>query len=222
MSSFPVVVRPSTRGGKGGRGVFTTRAVVRGELLCIYDGFAATEQEVMDKRISNEYTIASADVDSSQFTYVGYRDPHSPEGVGQLINDACMPNLDVDAPYHVCQRVLVDYLRSSTQLRNCGPLVEGKPYHIYAMKDIAAGAECLTNYGQEYWVVRLLQDGEYTLTPLQQQLLFQLVSKFRVYDVRRITVDTANALLLGSGFVVDHNQNVIVQLVEKLAYIYRL
>ena len=74
---------------------------------------------------------------------------------------------------------------------------------------------------EENWVVRLLQDGEFTLTPMQQLLLFQLVAKFRVVDVRKITDDIANSLLLGSGFVVDRKRNVIVQLVERLAYIQR-
>jgi len=70
----PVRVGPSTIPGAG-RGVFATRDIKPGELVCIYEGTARPDKP----------TIAQLEYECNGV--IGFADPVHRDGVGQLIND---------------------------------------------------------------------------------------------------------------------------------------
>lgn len=134
MTSFPVEVKTARRMGLG---VFTTRDVKKGEILCFYDGIiceshiACTVSDKMgyDLEIGNSTSIA------------GFRSVLRPGGCGQLINDAsndvrCIDDEDTYEDAKYWRKINVDIDDD-----NC----------FYATKNIRRGRQLFFNYGRKYW-----------------------------------------------------------------------
>jgi hypothetical protein len=171
--SKPIVeIRPSLISGAG-NGVFVTRNVAKGEIVCFYDG------EERDP-VSKSDFIYSITNPATGNAYIGYQTPRDPKGVSQFINDGALFELTNDLRNEggffkignprIKKKIQI-YQSISDSKQNCGFLAKrspsGKTIHTFetvAIRDIAKGEELYYTYGIDYWLskTRLETDEPFT------------------------------------------------------------
>lgn len=162
---FKVEVRQSKIHGKG---VYTTCAVKKGEVLTTYPCHLyglMNEHTGMIKVFKGSECSAQWDIkyaqcltSSKDFTTYIVGDPTIayPSACGHLINDAYH---NVEGLYNLAQcnidkfgKSVLDYKLRTIHFANCA-IKSTKHYaYVVAMKDIDADTELLTAYGATYWI----------------------------------------------------------------------
>jgi len=125
MSERNLVIKKSRLPGAG-KGLFTTKAIAKGELVVEYRGRVTTWKEVQSHEAFNGYVfyinrnnVVDAMADK--------------KALGRYANDARGQS------------------RIGGLKNNSAYVTKGKKVFIQATKDIPAGAEILVGYGKEYW-----------------------------------------------------------------------
>lgn len=122
-----LVVKKSNIPGAG-KGLFTKKAIAKGERIVEYKGKTSTWKEVDHRDGSNVYIYyVNRNFVIDARTY--------PKSLGRYVNDA---------------RGLT-IIKGLTN--NCEYVQEGTRVFIDAIKNIPAGSELFVNYGKEYWDV---------------------------------------------------------------------
>ncbi len=120
-----LIVKRSTMKGAG-KGLFTTKDIVKGKKIVEYKGKITTWKEVDDKDGMNGYIYYVNRyhvIDASG----------TKEAFARYANDA------------------KGLLRTEGIKNNCTYNIEGTRVYIMAMRDIPAGGELFVGYGKEYW-----------------------------------------------------------------------
>ena len=128
---YPVEVKSA---GNMGNGVFVTRDVKEGELLCFYDGICCLKKE--------HANIVSGKLgyyqDTSSGFLSGFQTQLRPGGCGQLINDA---SNDLSTYGND------EYWTKINTIFDPAKTVFG----CYAKRDIRRGEQLFHHYGEDYW-----------------------------------------------------------------------
>lgn len=122
-----LVVKKSQIPGAG-KGLFTKKAIAKGERIVEYKGKRSTWKEVDHRDGSNMYIYyVNRNFVIDARTY--------PKSLGRYVNDA--KGLTV--------------IKGLTN--NCEYVPDGTKVYVTALKNIPAGAELFVSYGKEYWDV---------------------------------------------------------------------
>ena len=122
-----LVVKKSQIPGAG-KGLFTKKAIAKGERIVEYKGRRSTWKEVDHRDGSNMYIYyVNRNFVIDARTY--------PKSLGRYVNDA--KGLTV--------------IKGLTN--NCEYVPDGTKVYVTALKNIPAGAELFVSYGKEYWDV---------------------------------------------------------------------
>lgn len=177
-----VEVRKSTI-PNAGNGVFATEDIKKGEYVCHYDG----EDIEMEK--SNEITDITYLIHNplSTTTFrIGYNEPKTKEGVGQIVNDGECPKIDNLQKEHEINRVLDEYEMKSKEKANIGIDTNFK---MIAGKDIKKKQELFYHYGRKYWIFKQLELSNNSMTKL---ILYNLLFPI---NLKTLTNETAKDLM---------------------------
>ena len=120
-----LVVKRSTLKGAG-KGLFTSKEIVRGKKIVEYKGKVTTWKEVDDKDGMNGYIYYVNRyhvIDASE----------TKDFIARYANDA------------------KGLARTEGLNNNCTYQIEGKKVYIVSMRNIPAGSELFVGYGKEYW-----------------------------------------------------------------------
>jgi SET domain-containing protein len=115
---------------KSGKGLFTTKDIEKGAIVCEYEGEVISWKECLNRNQNQKgkggyyFYITAKNCVDAQYTLWA---------LGRYANDASGPGRVIGLRNN-CQYVVV----------------KGKPY-IKATRKIKAGAEILVSYGKEYW-----------------------------------------------------------------------
>jgi len=115
---------------KSGKGLFTTKDIAKGQIVCEYEGEKITWKECLRRNEAQKgkggyyFHINDRNCVDAQFTTWA---------LGRYANDAAGPS------------------RIAGVRNNCVyEVIKGKPY-IKATRNIKAGNEILVSYGKDYW-----------------------------------------------------------------------
>jgi len=139
-----------------GRGVFALKDIKKGQPVCFYDGKVVDQTNIMELVEAHEegvldFTYAMAHPKSSDWILFGYKDPKTPYGIGQIINDGAKPEitkLDLKHGIEACE----EYSKASFNLWNVSYQPTGPDFWFYADRDIAKGEELYLRYGHRSWL----------------------------------------------------------------------
>jgi len=138
-----------------GLGVFVTQNVPAFTKLCYYDGY-----DGINDYEDNTYIMAHPRKDG--YVRYGYKanELKSKYGIAQLINDSCMPDLDLDQVYNMNQvkKICTEYEKKSTKNCNIGFCDPDNYFWIYSTRPIFKGEELFLNYGSAYWLSNKYRD----------------------------------------------------------------
>ena len=133
-----------------GKGVFAVRDIKKFDLLCFYDGEVKTKKEIIKEKTGNkEYWMSHPTKPNS--ILCGYPIPLNKHGVGQLVNDAKIldiKELDFKKGIKDCE----EYTIESKRLSNVSFVGHGKPFQLFATRDIKEGEELFLHYGYKMWL----------------------------------------------------------------------
>ena len=130
---YPVEIKSA---GDMGNGVFVTRDVKKGDLLCYYDGICCFKKE--------HANIVSGKCGYFQELYgdtflAGFQTQLRPGGCGQLINDASNDlSTYGDNEYHA--KINTSFVMGNSTCLG-----------VFAGRDILRGEQLFHHYGKEYW-----------------------------------------------------------------------
>ena len=136
-----------------GRGVFTTRMIAEGEFCCVYDGKDVKFEDVTPEDLSHPYAQLNP---FAGVVRLGYREPVSSIGIGQLVNDAARLNFHCDpqtSTVYVTRSEIEAYETSSNAGNNVHFIPPG--FNLHASRQIDQGKELLMHYGVTYWLARM-------------------------------------------------------------------
>ena len=129
--------------------------IKKGEYVCFYDG------EIKSNRVGgDDFAYNMENPLRAGTRCVGYKEPRSKLGVGQLINDGCMFTLtdDVRDDEYGLFKLNNTKLNHKIQLyERCSKakanvIFHDKSFRLYAKRDIAVGEELYLQYGVSYWL----------------------------------------------------------------------
>jgi len=145
-----------------GRGVFTTRDFKKGDLICYYNGICKSNKSILTE---DEKCYA---IGFNKLSIVGYKNPKSPEGIGQLINDCSNIYLDsfqnedddvcagIQFVFNLYKRyIITNQLYNNVMIEESSDNTKAR---VIAIKDIKSKSELYFSYGIGYWHDRLLSD----------------------------------------------------------------
>ena len=120
-----LAIKKSTLPGAG-KGLFTTKPILKGAKIVEYKGKITTWKEVDDRKGLNAYIyyVTRQHVIDARTTK---------EALARYANDA------------------KGLLRVEGITNNCTYIIEGVKVYIKAMRHIPAGSELFAGYGKEYW-----------------------------------------------------------------------
>ncbi len=124
-----------------GNGVFATKDIKKGEIICFYDGVIITKEEYQETKSLNI-------VDTGTIIVKGYEKEYNPIGVGQFINDYAKIDLTGDRENMLNQ--ICDYY-DNDKTNVSFNTVEGKIL-IVSKEDIKKDEEILCLYNHSYWI----------------------------------------------------------------------
>lgn len=147
-----VEVRTSTE-AKRGRGVFATRAIPAGVVVCRFDG---VPRPTGARRLTpKEFDMLLGDTDDPS-AVIGVEEPATKWGVGQFVNDAAFPQWKgFDTKSGVSDELVFSvkafqaYVEASTLGANV--FVRDDTREFVTTRPIALGEELFRHYGVEYW-----------------------------------------------------------------------
>jgi len=160
-----------------GNGVFAMVNIKKDTKICYYDG---EDKNILD--CLNEQTqdfIYLLKHPNMKLIRDGYREPKSEIGVGQFINEAYFPNLDLpntiyEDSFSELRDFFLDCEKKSSIIKNVAFRKDGELFWLYATRDINKGDELLMTYGGGYWVLYYLHRCQ---NILWRFILFKLLMK---------------------------------------------
>ena len=166
-------VKPSTI-IDAGDGVFATRDLEVGDVVCFYDGYKKPATEVTLEESVYTYDLEERE-GGKAFALVGHRTPIKMNGNGQLCNDGFMGTIP-----HVSQidnlkawlKHIVEYNVKSTIKQNV--ILDVK---LTACKPIKQGDELFTKYGYGYWFQQSNIKSKYPKISIMQLPIVFLTSE---------------------------------------------
>lgn len=158
-----VIVKKSTI-CNGGRGVFVNADILLNQRICYYDGYQVDSdncnKESSVNRIERPYSITIG-----SYCIVGYLVPKNKLGLGQLINDANMPDL-IDFPIASCLKDQITFLANSftrymSTVIACNVVITQFENRIWFLTahDLKKDEELFFHYGCDYWYNRCVGGG---------------------------------------------------------------
>jgi hypothetical protein len=143
--------------GDKGRGIFAIRQILKGDILCYYDG--------VNKPICSDdqnYMISTRDKHIMRY---GYKYPKTKYGIGQLINDGACINVNMSKPptkntFELIDNTVMLYELHTNERENVGFYShEGdNEYWLMARKNIKKNGQLYLRYGFKYWLTKLFND----------------------------------------------------------------
>jgi hypothetical protein len=127
-----------------GKGIFAARPFLPHEYVCFYDG------EDRTGTLSHEYGMMHAE---EPMTRIGFQQPVSRDGVGQLANDGACLDFVMDR--------LTGYVYTTQELRStyevdtasrANIVFKDSEFNLMAQKAISAHEELFLSYGTSYWI----------------------------------------------------------------------
>jgi hypothetical protein len=144
IKSYPVEVRPSE--GKG-NGVFATRNIPRGTVVCWYDGIMMADSAaallITGKQGYNQLV--------NDFVVAGFPEMMHKGGCAQLINDYATEYEEGDLKYRKHINVNIDFGGAEEMDGGRSSIA------FITTKKIKKGSELFYHYGQGYWNARRLR-----------------------------------------------------------------
>lgn len=126
----PMLIVKKSQIPKSGKGLFTTKDIAKGDIVCEYEGEKLTWKECLKRNQDQKgkggyyFFITNKNCVDAQYTL---------SALGRYANDAAGPG------------------RVAGLRNNCVYEVQkGKPY-IKATRNIKSGSEIFVSYGKEYW-----------------------------------------------------------------------
>jgi hypothetical protein len=158
-------VKPSTIPGAG-NGVFALEPIKTGEAVCYYAGKDYPRQMavIRDNGVPyfcymDPYACESYD---GKTVRVGYRKAQGPDGVAQLVNDACMfdpsklklndHGLFSRSSFEKLKQIYTSCSLAKSNVAFCG----NKKWTFYAIQDIKEGEELFFSYGADCWITQFV------------------------------------------------------------------
>ena len=172
-NTYPVEVRPA---GSKGVGVFATRNISRGSVVCWYDGII-TSCKVTSVFVTGEFGYSHSTHNSKHIA--GFQVQFREGGVAQLCNDASTNYKDDDDLAYL-KHINVDVKFYSN----------GRGAVFVAKKRIPKGGEVLYSYGASYWKSKHSRDA--LTPPMSVASLFGSVAVYMINDV----IDTDKRIAL--------------------------
>jgi len=161
-----VEVRDSKRHGKG---VFALVDISKGTRLCEYDGEDIKVEDLLTQsgKINMDYAVRQGDI-----IRFGYKTPKSILGIGQLVNDVCIPDLPIHntVKYSQILEAFDDYEKEASSVFNVCKYKNS--FWVYAIRDIRKDEELTMFYGRRYWI---LKEMESTNNPNLRLILFHML-----------------------------------------------
>ena len=136
--TYPVEVQPA---GEMGKGVFATRDIDKGDLLCFYDGICCFNSSYADI-VSGKCGYKQSSSDGSSIA--GFQTELRPGGCGQLINDA---SNDLSSYGNEEYQSKINTMALNIH----GTAVCG----MFATRHICRGEQLFYSYGKDYWKEKL-------------------------------------------------------------------
>lgn len=150
-----------------GDGVFALEDIKKGEAVCYYAGNDYPRNAAVIREDGNPYFtyMDPYAVDCSDGTVrVGFRKAKGPDGVAQLVNDACMfdpsklklnhHGLFSRSSFEKLKEIYTSCSLAKANVAFCGR----KKWVFYATQDIKADEELFFSYGVEYWITQFVLD----------------------------------------------------------------
>ena len=146
-----------------GEGVFATRKIVKGEIICEYRGTIVEYNEDKDKKESHNLTYTDMSCDDDHFI----RGNSVASKVNDLISFSKYTDIDIN------MLVIVGKLKRTVfdgkELEyNCFYKGAGSKVFIVASADIEVGQELYVEYGLRYWFRRLFDEGFINFQPAEK------------------------------------------------------
>lgn len=211
-----------------GNGVFATKAYNKGDYICFYDG------EDRDPKSLDEFAYSIANPSNGK-PFTGFDHVKNKDGVGQIINDSCMFELNDEdkndkglfsLSSDKINKKINDYKTNSVANSNVGFM--GSDFKIYASKNINVGEELYLPYGIEYWISMIMSKNKDPMTRLyciiknnllivcNNQLYFNnvLTSPSIIFEIIGTTSDSN--LIKGYGLCDYNNKKKIIKLIDLL------
>lgn len=174
---YPVTIKQSNK-TNGGRGVFATRNIKKGEVVCYYDGKDIDLQDITTK----DQPYAMNDPDDKNKTRIGHIEPRCSYGIGQLINDSTRMVFNTTNEIKLTTK-LVTKLYNSIKIYEkkarwrANVAFAGEPeckWWMYAAKNIKKGKELYLYYGAHYWIAGAINNTDKISW---RKLLFMFIDK---------------------------------------------
>jgi tetratricopeptide (TPR) repeat protein len=174
-----LVLMKSLRGENAGRGVFANKSFKQGQYVCFYDG----KDVEFSKLKKSNFTYSIAHLRKKGYVRLGFPEPKSEDGVGQLINDFCAFELNDTHRFGVFKiftitntaPLIEEYNTRSVNNQN---VVMNDDFRLVATRDIMAGEELCFHYGIDYWLTKLLHETDEPFTRLYCMLLLKYIQYF--------------------------------------------
>ena len=170
-----VELRPSLTHGLG---VFAIQDIPAFTKVCLYDG-----EDLPDNKIEEDSVYLMSHPIKCNCVRQGYtKDNLRREyGIGQFINDFCMPELDLRQSYSLRQLKKICNKYEKKSMLNANVAFKDDDFWFYSVRNIPKGEELLYTYGRYYW----LSDAKHKNLHILDTYRFHFATK----TIRKLTLE---------------------------------
>lgn len=165
-----------------GNGVFAKEDIKKGEDLCIYDGEYIAYDKINVCKDDMTYALTRP----NNFTILGYKEPKSEIGIGQIINDGACPNFEILIFDNVVNE-LEKYNTETANNMNVALKNDGSTTMV-SLKDIKKDEELFYSYGQKYWICNNLINSTNSLLRLMMYILLFPIKTTELDDKKALHI----------------------------------